>query len=282
MRETERRASERGRKSNEKGRAFHEGQARERGETEAAGWQHEKTTNTSLGGRRHDTVRRDKDGRVRDFTEYKNRHRLESDAFFQLQKDREILERDERARGTWVIRDDARMDERTRTAMERMRRDFPDRFKVERVNREQVRDAVRAGEKIERERGREQLELHDVERLRQADRERKRQRTQERADRVRAQAQARETAERERKEAEQAERTRVLRARTDAIHDREREFRAAMPGAPDDVISTLARSGQLPGDAARASREAAERATRAGRDAERQRERDDRGRGRDR
>ncbi|WP_162958583.1 hypothetical protein [Nocardia yunnanensis] len=253
-----------------------------RGETARNGWVHEREERTSLGGRRHDTARVGPDGRLREFTEYKNRRYIGYDeAFFQLQKEREILERNPDARGRGVIRDSARLDLHVRTAMDRLKHDFPGRFEEQRVTREQARKAEAIGRELERTWESGQLELHDVERLREQERERQRERhrqlAQERADRVRAQKEERERAARERAEAEAAERTRALVQRAKEIQQRERELRKLMPGAPDDVRAVLLAQSRLPSDPKRSRSEATERTMRAGRDTQ-QRDRD---RGRD-
>ncbi|MGW4123638.1 hypothetical protein [Nocardia sp. NPDC004711] len=287
-REAERR-TERARKSNEKGRNFHEGMAQLRGETPENGWEHEKTTETSLGGRRHDTSLSDERGRVREATEYKNRERIRADELMQLAKIRECLDRDREFKQNYVIREHTRIDPIVERQLERMREVYGPRFNLERVSRERARQADRIGRDYNKGHLKgDQLELHNVEQLR------KQQREKERADRVREKLKTQEAvaASLARREAER-ERERVRDARQHEFKDRERELRKMMPGAPDDIIQTLARSGETPSEVAarqarearaaqergRTEREAHERTHQQVRDRDAQaRNRDDRGR----
>ncbi|GAB2553673.1 hypothetical protein [Nocardia heshunensis] len=258
--EQQQRERERGKKANERGEHFHRGMAQERGETPERGWQHERTVQTSLGGRRHDTARVDKDGRTKEFTEYKNQRHVRADALMQLAKDREILERDAQARGTWVLREDSRVDPMVQRQLEKMQRLFGDRFVLELATREQAKHAQHIGKELERAKTRDQLELIPTEKL-QAQ-----QRAKERADRVREVARVQEAATRALKAREREERARQKQL---AIEAREQQIRAQLPNLPADVAMMLARSSPTAAEAARISREAVSEVTRGGREAER-------------
>ncbi|QIS23595.1 hypothetical protein [Nocardia terpenica] len=170
-RRREREERNRGRKHNERGRHFHLGMARQRGETRESGWRHEQVIKTPLSDRRHDTARTNEKG-GREFTEYKGGNRVGGPlTLWQLAKDRSLLERDPRAAGTWVLVQGA-ADKQAREQLAKLARDFPGRFQVVEVTREQAR-AARLVEK-DLERNRNQLKLVNAERLRAQERARQR------------------------------------------------------------------------------------------------------------
>lgn len=167
----DREAREKGRQHNRDGRDFHTGMALERGETAERGWQREYSVPTTpeLGTRRLDQARPGPGGRGLEFTEYKSGRSLRGqDTRNQLAKDRWILEHDRTARGTWVIRQGARVSATIKQELTQLQRDFPGRFTVVRVSAAQRRRAVTLG----REALSRQLEIPTLERDRMLARQR--------------------------------------------------------------------------------------------------------------
>ncbi|MGW5381767.1 hypothetical protein [Nocardia sp. NPDC003963] len=249
-----RRRSERGRKHNERGRRFHLGMAEARGETRESGWRYEATV--KLGNnreRRHDTARMNERGGL-DFTEYKGGNLVSGDtAKGQLAKDREILERDINARGTWVLVQGSAGRE-FRRELEAMERDFSERFRVVEVTKTQAREARLAGRRIERERELAQPELFDSKALRTQ--QRMREREERRREKARTQEAAERAIEKQRLEREARERERELRERREAaqrLAERMQEEREAVArGEPPKTTGMEARdflalSGPPPG-----------------------------------
>ncbi|NUP25905.1 MAG: hypothetical protein HOQ36_10485 [Nocardia sp.] len=249
-----RRRSERGHKHNERGRRFHLGMAEARGETRESGWRYEATV--KLGNnreRRHDTARMNERGGL-DFTEYKGGNLVGGDTTReQLAKDREILERDINARGSWVlVQGSASRD--FRQQLEAMERDFGERFRVVEVSKAQAREARLAGRRIERERELAQPELFDSKVLRAE--QRMRERAERLREKIRVQEAAQRAIEQQRLEREAQEREREFRARREAaerLAERMREEREAVArgGNPEmtgmEAKDFLALSGPPPG-----------------------------------
>ncbi|WP_162958517.1 DUF1682 domain-containing protein [Nocardia yunnanensis] len=233
---------------------------------------HEQSIETQLGKRRHDAARYRGDGQLRKFREYKSGERLNYETLGQLAKDWDVLKNNPGTEGVWLIGARTWIDPAVRKQMERMQREFGERFRVERLSRQQMAEAKRLGRELERERESGQMELFSAKKLREQQRERDRKRADEERERTREHA-----ARAEKQRAEERERAQRLE-RQAAIEERERKLRAQLPGASDDVVRALARSGPLPNEANRAQRDAAERTMRAGREAQQQRDRD---RGRD-
>lgn len=263
------RERDRGRKANDKGRHFQQGMAQIRGETPANGWRQEQTIKTPLGDRRHDTARINEKG-GRDFSEYKNQIHIRADALIQLAKDRHELNRDPNSTGRWIILEGARVDPMVARQLERMQREFGERFELIRISREQAQRAVAQGKAIERNVN--QLELVDSEELRRE------QRKIERAERVR-EAAATQAAAAKALEAKQArEREQAQQERQRLLELRGQQLREQMPRAPAEVVKVLALSQPLPGEHTREAPSAADGATRAGHDARARQQQ--RGRGR--
>ncbi|MFE3105281.1 hypothetical protein [Nocardia tengchongensis] len=241
------RASERAKKAQERGRHFHEGMAQLRGETRAAGWEHEKTIDTRLGERRHDTARYDEKGRLREFTEYKDRKRLDARALEQLSREREVLDRERQAHGTWVIREDTRVDSRVARQLEKMQRQYGDRFRVVYVSRERAHQAQLIGRNFEKGRSTDdQLELEGV----KAEELRRQQQRKERDERIREQARLRELAAEALERDRAAERERAGHLRDRELLARARDLKARLPGVPDDVIAAIAAQSMTLSEAA--------------------------------
>ncbi|WP_156959424.1 hypothetical protein [Nocardia sp. BMG51109] len=185
--ERRRKARDSGRRHNERGRHFHLGMAHLLGETLEKGWRYEQVIKTDFGDRIHDTARADERGR--EFSEYKS-GRVGPKAMRQAAKDRNILERDPNARGTWVVVQGAQVDREVREELAGMVRDFGDRFRVLEVGREEAKRARELGRVLEERSRGVQRDLHDVPELV------RRQRQRERAQRIRAKARTQEMAQR--------------------------------------------------------------------------------------
>lgn len=215
VRRQQRAATERGRAPNKRGRHFHRGMAQLRGETREHGWRHEQTIELGPNRqRRHDTARTNERG-GRDFTEYKSGTHVGGDLTMeQLAKDREILERDPNATGTWVLIQGA-ADSATRERLDALVRDYPGRFHVEEITRAEVKKALELGRRFELERN--QLELVDSEKLRAQ------QRSRDRLERFREKARTQEAANRAVEEAKRERRAREERERTEREGRRQRE-----------------------------------------------------------
>ncbi|WP_249644518.1 hypothetical protein [Nocardia sputi] len=160
-----RRRSERSRKARDRGRHFHRGMAQQRGETRENGWQHEAKIELGKGKgntRIHDTARVNDEG-GRDFTEYKSGVVVRGDphTLNQLRLDREVLDRDPHAAGTWVIRDGA-ADPMIRKQLQALQRDFPERFQVVEVSRAEAEKARKLGRALEQQARGVQREMHNV------------------------------------------------------------------------------------------------------------------------
>lgn len=244
--EQRRRRSERGRKHQERGRQFHRGMAEIRGETAKNGWRHELIVELGPGrSRRHDTARINERG-GRDFTEYKGGNKVGGDfTMRQLAKDREILERDINARGTWVLIQGSASRE-VQKELDALVRDCGGRFRVEEVSRAQAVLARQRGRALERERS--QLELFNSAELRME--QRRREREQRERDRERTQEAARRAMERielERKVREQ--RAAAERLAVAARQAREAAARGERrPMSIREVADVLAISQPTPGD----------------------------------
>jgi hypothetical protein len=150
--------------------------ARQRGETRENGWRNEQKIELGKGKgntRIHDTARVNEKG-GRDFTEYKGGVRVRGDAHTlnQLILDREVLNRDPNATGTWVTRAGA-ADPVVRKQLEALQRDFPDRFQAVEVSRAEAEKARKLGRVLEQQARGVQRELHNVpELIRQQQRQR--------------------------------------------------------------------------------------------------------------
>ncbi|MBF6066278.1 hypothetical protein IU500_31740 [Nocardia terpenica] len=139
-----------------------------RGETPARGWQHEQAIVLGKGKgntRIHDTARTNEQG-GREFTEYKYGMRVRADAktLNQLILDREVLTRDQNATGTWVMRAGA-ADATLRQQLDALHPDFPGRFQVVEISREEAEKARKLGRSLEQQAQGVQRELHDVPQL---------------------------------------------------------------------------------------------------------------------
>ncbi|GAB2700787.1 hypothetical protein [Nocardia thraciensis] len=133
--------------------------AQERGETRETGWRHEQTIKTELSERRHDTTRTNEKG-GRDFTEYKYGNRVGGQkTLLQIDKDRNVLERDPNATGAWVVKKGA-LDREVREKLGTLIRDFPNRFRVQEVSRADADRARRQGKALEARERSQQLELN--------------------------------------------------------------------------------------------------------------------------
>ncbi|GAB2559504.1 hypothetical protein [Nocardia heshunensis] len=125
--------------------------------------------------------------------------------------------------------------------------EFGERFVLELATRAQAKHAQHIGKELDRARTRDQLELIPTEKLLQQ------QRAKERADRVREIARMQEAAPRA---IEAQTREEQARQRQAAIEATEREIKAMIRDAPDDVVKTLALSSPTAAEAAtRGSRE---------------------------
>lgn len=256
----QRKASERARKVNDKGRHFHHGMAQIRGETHEAGWQRESVVPTDLGRRKHDTAR-GRDGHGREFTEYKNKRHITAKDLYQLAMDHEKLTKDKEGKGTWVIPVTARIDPAVQRQLEKMSREFGDRFQVIYATQAQVRQAMQVGKDLERDRN--QLELFDTDKMRAQ------QRAKERAERVRDKINTQNAAAaalaKQQAEAELA-RVRAETARVaKEIEARAQELRRA--GVPAEVANVVAKQLPDPHALVVEAPERGEGSTRAGREA---------------
>lgn len=212
-RRQQREASERARKSQDLGRWFHYGMAELRGETRENGWLHEQPLKLASGRERiHDTALLVNEIGGRDFTEYKWGENVGGEfTMEQIAKEREVLQQDPNARGTWVLQQGA-ADSATRKELDALVRDFPGRFFVEEITKEQANKALEVGKDLER--NRDQLELVNTRDLRRQqrikerrERLREKERTQEAAQRaVEQQKRERQTREAQQKQREAAER----------------------------------------------------------------------------
>ncbi|KZM71166.1 hypothetical protein [Nocardia terpenica] len=178
-----------------------------RGETPARGWQHEQAIVLGKGKgntRIHDTARTNEQG-GREFTEYKYGMQVRADAktLNQLILDREVLTRDQNATGTWVMRAGA-ADATLRQQLDALHRDFPGRFQVVEISREEAEKARKLGRSLEQQAQGVQRELHDVPQLIRSQQQRAREnktRVQEAVARAVARQEAEKTAERARQQA---------------------------------------------------------------------------------
>ncbi|WP_218002439.1 hypothetical protein [Nocardia brevicatena] len=111
-----------------------------RGETRENGWHHEQTLDLESGrSRRHDTALAVNELGGRDFTEYKWGENVGGELTMeQIAKDREALTLDPNARGTWVLQQGA-ADSATRKGLDALVRDFPGRFHIEEITKEQAK-----------------------------------------------------------------------------------------------------------------------------------------------
>ncbi|WP_280417154.1 hypothetical protein [Nocardia carnea] len=189
-----REASQRGRKSQEIGREFQYGMAEIRGETPKNGWQHERPITLDGQTRKHDAARVNEKGGL-EFREYKGGRNVGGElTMSQIAQDRRVLERDPHATGLWIMRQGAAAPA-VRRELEKLFRDFPQRFQVVEVSNEQAKQARRVGQELGRDRN--QLELVNTEQLRRD------QRAKERRDRIQQKQQVKEAVQRA---AEQRER----------------------------------------------------------------------------
>ena len=172
-RRRQQRAAHRARRHNERGRHFHLGMAQLRGETRENGWRHEQTVEIpGMGGRRHDTSRT-VDPRDRQFTEYKSGETIRGkESLTQVQKDAHLVEQG--WRGEWVMTDTAwkDIDRSIGRQLEQLQQQYPDRFRVDLISREQREQAIRLGKELDRNRA--QPELFDSRELRARERVRQR------------------------------------------------------------------------------------------------------------
>lgn len=197
-REEQRKASGKGRESNEKGRWFHYGIAETRGEVPQNGWQHESRTKLQSGRTRiHDAARSVND---HEFREYKEGLRVSGEFVMeQISKEEELLRTDPKAEGAWIVREGA-PDAAARRELERLEREFEGRFHLIEITQKQANRAIEVGRELER--GRAQLELTDSQDLR------KQQRVREQRDKIRQKQQVREAADRALEKQEQERKTR--------------------------------------------------------------------------
>lgn len=190
----EQEAREKARARVDKGRWFHMGMAATRGETTANGWRTELPVRTLEGMRRYDTART-VDPTDKRFTEYKSGRTPERETLEQLAKDRDRIQNDGWS-GTWVTVEGVKMPWRVSRELARLQREFPDRFDVVYVTKEQAERAILKGKELERQ----QLELFSGDKLR-AQQERVRQQERARAiERAKEAQRARDAAEAAKKE----------------------------------------------------------------------------------
>lgn len=233
-RRRQREASRRGRRINDRGRQFHLGMAQQRGETRENGWRYEHVTRTDHGNRRHDTARVI-DPNDRRFTEYKSGRTLTERTMPQLDKDTNLLSKG--WRGEWVIPADAHLSRSVDQRLRDLQRQYPGRFTVTRVSRDDINRAIALGKELERHRN--QPELFDTARMRARELARQRAervkdiaRTKDAAHRAIKAREARQKAERARQQtrarepAQRAERDRVERTAADQVA---KEFAAKYP-----------------------------------------------------
>ncbi|WP_280422510.1 hypothetical protein [Nocardia carnea] len=205
-RREQREASKRGRKSQEIGREFHYGMAEIRGETTKNGWQHERAITLDGQTRKHDAAKINEKGGL-EFREYKAGQIVGGDlTMSQIAQDRRVLERDPHATGLWIMRQGA-AEPAVRRELDKLLRDFPQRFRVVEVTKEQAKQARRVGQELSRDRN--QLELISQQELRRDQRARElRDKVQERQRVQEAAQRAIEQQERERKEREERQQQR--------------------------------------------------------------------------
>ncbi|WP_157124412.1 hypothetical protein [Nocardia pseudovaccinii] len=147
----------------ENARLFHHGMAHQRGETPERGWRHEREVRTPDGYRRMDSSRVvDKDDRR--FTEYKSGQVSGKTSREQVDKDIYLV-RDEGWSGQWVTVAGERFDREIRDPLEKLAREFPERFQIVEVTKTQRLQAIELGRQLERDAP--QLELFDVTQLRE-------------------------------------------------------------------------------------------------------------------
>jgi hypothetical protein len=231
QRRQEQERSKRARERVDQGRWFHLGMAAARGETAANGWKTEHLIKTLNGLRRHDTARVI-DPADRRFAEYKSGRTPEKEALEQLAKDRAALNAG--WSGTWVHVEGAKLGWRVTQELKRLQREFPDRFDVVVVSRQQAEQAIQRGKELERG----QLELLDAAKLRkQAEQARTLEKARE-AQRIRNNAQAAIEKKNEERQRAEEQKTRAAREReAEAERARVREInellRAAFPRPGD-------------------------------------------------
>lgn len=245
-RREQREASQRGRESQDIGRWFHYGMAELRGETRENGWRHEEPVKGEK--RRHDASRTNEKGGL-DFVEYKGGSSVGNELTMdQIGKDRSILKRDPHATGTWVLREGA-AEPALRRELAALVRDFPERFHVVEVTKEQAKQARRVGQELSRDR--HQIELVNSQELRRDERARQRRERIHEKQRTREAAElALEKQEQERRirEAQQQQRDAADRIAAMTKQDREAAQRGEKPPMTGrEAADILAVSRPTPG-----------------------------------
>ncbi|MFI6779067.1 hypothetical protein [Nocardia sp. NPDC050412] len=179
----------------ENARLFHHGMAHQRGETPEKGWRHEREVWTPDGYRRMDSSRVvDKDDRR--FTEYKSGQVSGKTSREQVDKDIYLV-REEGWSGQWVTVAGERFDREIRDPLEKLAREFPERFQIIVVTKTERLKAIELGRQLEREAP--QLELFDIAQLREQHKARQQAAREARDERIREQhAQEKEREQRER------------------------------------------------------------------------------------
>ncbi|MFI1463774.1 hypothetical protein [Nocardia carnea] len=220
-RREQRERTEQGRKSNDIGRWFHNGIAEIRGETRERGWQSQRSVKLPSGRERvHDGARSLKD---HEFREYKNA-RVVGGKFVmeQISKEREHLQTDSKAKGVWVVVRGS-PDPAARRELEKLERDFKDRFQLVEISKEEANRAEKLGKQLERNTN--QLELFKSSDLRAKERMRE---LQEKArDKQRVKEAAKRAIEQQAREHRQREERQQQREAADRLAQRAVERREA-------------------------------------------------------
>jgi hypothetical protein len=144
-------ARQRWQKSRDVGDRFRDGMSAIRGHTPERGYNKEAHLPTSDGARFHD-IRND--ARKRAF-EYKS-GAIDKKALAQLDKDAQFLAKEGSVE--WVIVEGARIDKEVRDRLLRMRKEFPNQFRIVQVTREQLRQSLTVAKHLEKVREREARE----------------------------------------------------------------------------------------------------------------------------
>ncbi|WP_433714143.1 hypothetical protein ACQP2U_08390 [Nocardia sp. CA-084685] len=143
---------------------FHWGGAHSRGETPERGWRQEQEVPTPGGTYRRMDSSREVDPSDKRFTEYKSGQISGKTSREQADKDIYLV-RDQGWSGQWVRVENERFDPDIRQPLEKLARDFPDRFQIVTVTRKQRTQFIELGRQLERDAP--QLELFDATQLRE-------------------------------------------------------------------------------------------------------------------